>query len=226
MRNDCCHDSRHHDLKTGRCGICKRPLWNVHYEDPAGPARMLGNLLLGAIVALAIGIIVVVCVRPAQGQSIPTTQPISDLVTFRSMEAAGTVVLVQQRTNPSFLSTRDHWYEAVWYDSFVWKPGYAVTAVYGWECRYLTQDGRWLVLHRHGSKPRIQSAYSLMQNARQIGLIQADLTRDGKLDQADYGVLQTQLGRFGPLSGDLNKDGCVDSADFELFDLTRQAFGR
>lgn len=200
--------------------------FQVDYEDPGGPAKMLGNLMLFAIFLMAVVILVVIGVRPAQGQTIPTTQPINDIVYFRSMEAGGTIVLVQQRDKWNFDYQVDRWWQAHWWDTFIWRPGYSVVAVYGWECRYLTDDGRWMVLHKYGEKPKIQSVYSLMQNARQITLLQADLTRDGRLDQADYGVLQSQMGRFGPLSGDLNKDGAVDAADFELFDLTRQTFGR
>lgn len=159
-------------------------------------------------------------------QTIPTTQPVSDVPYFRELEAGGTVVFIQRRENTAYDVLSGRWWESGWYDSFVWKPGHAVVPVYGWECKYVTQDGRWIVLHRHGNKPKIQSVSSLMQNARQVTFLQADLTRDGRVDQADYGVLQTQMGRVGPLSGDLNKDGWVDSADFELFDLVRQQMGR
>lgn len=162
----------------------------------------------------------------AAAQTVPTTQPIDDLPYFRELEAGGTIVLVQQRHNPAFLSTRDAWYQATWQDTFIWRPGYAVVPIYGWECRYVTDDGRWLVLHRHGAQPRIQSVQQLLANARQVTFLQADVTRDGKVDQADFGILQAQLGRAGPLVGDLNRDGYVDGADVELFDLVRSQMGR
>lgn len=162
----------------------------------------------------------------AAAQTVPTTQPVDELPYFRELEAGGTIVLVQQRHNPAFLSTRDQWWQATWQDTFVWRPGYAVVPIYGWEARYVTADGRWLVLHRHGSRPRIESVHALLRNALQVTFLQADLSRDGRVDQTDFGILQAQLGREGPLSGDLNKDGYVDGADVDLFELVRQQINR
>lgn len=129
--------------------------------------------------------------------------------------------MVQQRQNHAFSYVTDQWYHAVWYDTFVWKPGYRVATIYGWECMYVTDDGRWLVLHKYGQNPKIQSVYSLLRNYQQLTLLQLDLTRDGKVDQSDFGVLQAQMGSIGPYSGDLNQDGYVDTADADLFQVSR-----
>lgn len=151
------------------------------------------------------------------GQPVPTTQPIGDTLYFRTMESGGTVVLIQQRNNPAFLSTRDQWYTAVWYDTFIWRPGYNWAPFYGWEARHLTEDGRWIVLFKHGQLPKTVAILKTLENYRNVVWWRADFDHDNDIDQEDFATIQLQLGRVGPLSGDLNSDGIVDQIDVDLW---------
>lgn len=151
------------------------------------------------------------------GQSVPTTQPAGDDVQFRSLEAGGTLVLIQRRQNPTYDVMSGRWWESGWHDSFVWRPGYNWAAFYGWEARHITADGRWIVLHKYGQLPKTVAVLKTLENYRAVVWWRCDFDRDGDIDQADFGTLQAQLGRVGPLSGDLDGDGMVDDRDVDLW---------
>lgn len=214
----CCHPSEYH--VNGVCRLCGRRL-GVRPR----PAFWVENAMLVAIVFMVAGL-VLFGARKAHGQPIPTTQPVDDQALLRVREQSGTLVVIQTCFKSGYDPATDTLWSAAWHDSFVWRPGHAWVPVYGWEVAHLSDDGRWVLLHRNGEKPKLQAVHTLLANARQVTFLQVDLTRDGKVDQADFAAIQLQLGKVGPWSGDLNRDGCVDNADVELFDMVRQQMSR
>lgn len=148
---------------------------------------------------------------------IPATHPADDPPYWRTMEASGTVVLYAFRSNKEYDVTSGRWWQAGWYDTFVWRPGFDAAAIYGWEAVHLTADGRWLVVRRYNQVPQIRAVMPMLENRRRVFWLHCDFDHDGRVDQTDWGLMQQQLGKFGPLAADLDGDGAVDDTDTQLF---------
>lgn len=121
------------------------------------------------------------------------------------------------RSNSSYDPVTGKWWNAGWYDTFIFIPGYNWTPVYGWEPIHLSDDGRWLILRKYPEKPRVLAVLPYMENQRNIVWWKCDFNRNGKLDQSDFSIIQTNLSLVGPAITDLNGDGVTDEEDMSIF---------